>query len=56
MFYCEQCRKRKKWPGSISKSLGPCECCGKVRECHERPSSSLPIPRKRVAKARGTDD
>jgi len=44
MFYCEKCRKKRRWPESLTKSYGPCECCGKTAECHDRPSSSLPLP------------
>lgn len=44
MFYCEPCRIKNKWPESFGKSYGPCELCGKKAECHDRPSSSLPLP------------
>ena len=27
MFYCENCRKKNKWPVSFSVSHGPCEMC-----------------------------
>lgn len=42
MFYCDECVKKKGYPESIMKSLGPCEICGKKAECNDRPSSSLP--------------
>lgn len=42
MFYCEQCRIANEWPTGIFKSRGPCEICGNVRDCYDRPSSSLP--------------
>lgn len=44
MFYCEKCRIKKGWPKSITGSYGRCEICGKVAECYDRPSRSLPIP------------
>lgn len=43
MFYCDNCRIKEKWPESIGKSLGKCEVCGKNTECHDRPSSSIPV-------------
>ncbi|MFA6096529.1 MAG: hypothetical protein WC788_02775 [Candidatus Paceibacterota bacterium] len=42
MFYCEKCREENKWPKSLFKSYGPCEMCGKVRECNDVPSRCLP--------------
>ena len=42
MFYCEECRKARKWPDSILFSLGNCELCGRMSRCYDRPSSSLP--------------
>lgn len=44
MFYCDECRKTRGWPGSIAKSVGTCEICGDIAECHDRPSGSLPLP------------
>lgn len=44
MFYCNKCADRYKYPESISKSVGKCECCGTKTECNDRPSSSLPNP------------
>jgi hypothetical protein len=46
MFYCNNCAEKNGYPESIGKSLGMCECCGKVAECNDRPSSSLPEPKK----------
>ena len=42
MFYCENCRKKNKWPVSFSVSHGPCEMCGKVGDCFDVPCSQLP--------------
>ncbi len=50
MFYCEKCRHDAGWPESVRTSFGPCEMCGRVKECHDRPSSSLPLPKRRRAK------
>lgn len=41
MFFCEACRKEKRWPFSLSKSRGPCEICGEVCKCHDVPSKFL---------------
>lgn len=46
MFYCEECAKRADWPESFAKSFGNCEICGKRRVCNDRPSSSLPDPKR----------
>ncbi len=45
MFYCESCREAKGWPESFGRSRGPCEVCGKVRDCHDVATKSLPEPR-----------
>lgn len=45
MFYCEECRKERQWPEALMKSWGSCELCGETYECHDRPSSSLPLPK-----------
>lgn len=42
MFYCEACRKRKKWPTSLVRSMGPCEVCGTDAFCWDRASDTLP--------------
>jgi hypothetical protein len=42
MFYCVKCQEKNKWPKSMHKSQGRCESCGKVAECYDVPSSSLP--------------
>ena len=44
MFYCDDCRKKKAWPESFSRSLGKCEICGKVAACNDVSSSQLPKP------------
>ncbi|MCK4800069.1 hypothetical protein KAS31_03765 [Candidatus Parcubacteria bacterium] len=51
MFYCEECRIKKGWPKSIVGSYGRCEICGKVAECYDRPSKSLPAtPDREIAR------
>ena len=42
MLYCDSCRKAADWPISGAKSVGPCEVCGKTRECYDVPSRLLP--------------
>jgi hypothetical protein len=42
MFYCEPCRKAKKWPQGLATSVGTCGICKQKRECYDVPSSSLP--------------
>jgi len=42
MFYCEECRKKNKWPEGFAVSRGPCEMCGKTATCHDVPSCALP--------------
>lgn len=44
MFYCEACRKERKWPGSLVQSYGPCEVCHQKAQCYDTPSSHLPVP------------
>lgn len=46
MFYCNVCRIENKWPDSIRKSYGKCECCGVQADCNDVPSSQLPKPPK----------
>lgn len=48
MFYCEACAKKNEWPfrDALSKSHGPCECCGRVRTCADVPSRALPEPKR----------
>jgi len=48
MFYCGECAAKSKWPESISKSFGKCECCGNHTDCNDRPSSSLPIAERSI--------
>jgi hypothetical protein len=43
MFYCDPCAEANRWPESfLSKSVGPCEVCGRRRVCNDVPSSQLP--------------
>ena len=42
MFYCDDCRKKNKWPEGFSKSFGNCEACGKVASCNSVSSKDLP--------------
>ena len=38
MYYCETCRKEKKWPAVVSKYGtvdGICDVCGTDTECYE---------------------
>jgi len=51
MFYCEKCRKKNKWPKSVSGSRGRCEMCGKTADCYDTPSSALPDPKPKPVKA-----
>ena len=44
MFFCEPCRRKWRWPASMSKSKGRCEMCGKYEHCYDVPSSRLPDP------------
>ena len=46
MFYCNDCRKRNRWPDSFRTSLGSCEVCGTKTDCFDVPSSYLPLPAK----------
>jgi len=43
MFYCDACRKSRKWPHSLSRSNGLCEICGKRATCNDVPSAELPL-------------
>jgi hypothetical protein len=45
MFYCEPCREKSDWPTTIMRSKGPCECCGEMAVCYDRPSRLLPLPK-----------
>jgi hypothetical protein len=42
MFYCDACRKPRKWPQSLRRDRGLCEICGKVAMCNDVPSADLP--------------
>ena len=41
MFYCEACRELNKWPISVFRSQGKCECCDEVALCNDVPSKFL---------------
>lgn len=43
MFYCEGCAHENDWPTVGTRSLGPCEVCGKKALCFDRPSALLPV-------------
>lgn len=43
MFYCDDCREKRDWPSSMSKSEGLCELCGNMAICNDVPSSRLPL-------------
>lgn len=45
MFFCDTCAVERGWPGSWSKSAGPCEICGKTAVCNDVPSRYLPLPK-----------
>lgn len=49
MFFCEPCRVKNKWPESWLRSQGRCEVCRRSRECHDVPSSALPLPPKKAS-------
>lgn len=44
MFFCEECRKARRWPQSLGGSYGRCEICGNEDSCYDVPSKFLPIP------------
>jgi hypothetical protein len=44
MFYCDECGRKRGWPVTIVKSVGPCEICNRVGSCNDVPSSKLPLP------------
>lgn len=44
MFFCEPCRKKWRWPESMSRSRGRCEMCEKPAVCYDVPSRFLPDP------------
>ena len=45
MFYCEECAKKNGWP-FLAASRGPCEVCGRLRNCADIPSKNLPLPKR----------
>jgi hypothetical protein len=46
MLYCEECRTERCWPEGLRLSTGRCELCSKTLVCHDRPSRSLPSPKR----------
>lgn len=42
MFFCEECRVKRRWPQSFGGSYGNCEICGKTDSCYDVPSKYLP--------------
>jgi hypothetical protein len=52
VFFCDPCAKRKDWPESMFKSVGPCEVCGNTRMCNEVHSGALPPPVERPERHR----
>jgi hypothetical protein len=55
MFYCNDCAIDNKWPYGygMPMSRGPCEICGKTRDCVDVPSGQLPMPKEQP---NGSDD
>ena len=47
MTYCKECAGKKGWPFNPWSFItyGPCEECGKTRECVDVKSSLLPLPK-----------
>lgn len=41
MFYCDACAIEKDWNMTMFKSVGPCEVCGKTKECSDLPCKKL---------------
>lgn len=50
MFYCEKCRKKNEWPEGFRQSYGPCEICGKTKECYDIPSQYLTVSKPKQKK------
>lgn len=44
MFYCDTCAEEMDLPTTFFRSRGTCECCGKYRDCSDRPTKTLPPP------------
>ncbi len=53
MFYCDECREKRKWPESMHKSYGKCELCGKTSMCNDVPSKDLPTSDNNIGRGRG---
>lgn len=41
MYFCEECKRERGWPGLVPFSHGICELCGRVRDCYEVSSARL---------------
>lgn len=41
MFYCDMCAFERGYPEGFRKSRGPCEFCGKTRNCSDVPTPIL---------------
>lgn len=41
MFYCDPCKKERRYPGIFPTSHGKCEICGKTAPCYDVPTSAL---------------
>jgi hypothetical protein len=48
MFICETCRVKLGYELPMSGSHGPCESCGKTKECHDIRPWSIPTPPRKV--------
>ncbi len=44
MHFCEGCRDKRDWPGSLNMHFVHCEVCGKEMKCYQYPASELPMP------------
>ena len=40
MFYCDDCKKKKGWPGNSMEDYGPCVLCGECTESYNIPSKN----------------
>jgi len=45
VFFCEACRAKNDWEGSKRKSLGKCEVCGRISNCHDVARKYLTPPK-----------
>lgn len=56
MFYCNDCRIEKNWPGIVASSYGKCEVCELRAPCFDVPSKHLPTPPKQIKQRWSTHD